>query len=199
MIAEAEAYLAAADPLFPPLIARHGPCRLGRQDNLFAALVSSIISQQISVKAADSIERRFIETLGGTLDPALIDPLPDTVLRGVGLSGAKVAYIRDLAARVTDGRLDLAALPALDDEAVIAALLPVRGIGRWTAEMLLMFALERPDVLPVDDNGLRRAMERRCALPAPAHPAAMIAHAAPWRPYRSIATWYLWRSLSDPS
>ncbi len=198
MIADAEAYLAQTDLLFAPLIARHGPCRLGRQGDLFAALVSSIISQQISVKAADSIERRFIETLGGTLDPAVIGTLPDTALRGVGLSGAKVAYIRDLAARVSDGRLDLAALPALDDEAVIAALLPVRGIGRWTAEMLLMFALERPDVLPVDDNGLRRAMERRCGLPAPARPAAMIAHAAAWRPYRSVATWYLWRSLSDP-
>ncbi len=198
MIAEAEAHLSATDPLFPPLIARHGPYALGRQDNLFGALVSSIISQQISVKAADSIERRFIAALGGTLEPALIDPLPDTTLRAVGLSGAKVAYIRDLAARVSDGRLDLAALPARDDEAVIAALLPVRGIGRWTAEMLLMFALGRPDVLPVDDNGLRRAMERRCGLSAPARPAAMIAHAAPWRPYRSVATWYLWRSLSDP-
>ncbi len=196
----AEAHLIAVEPLlFSPLVARHGPCQMQGHPDLFAELVRSIIGQQISVKAADAVERRLREVVGGTFTPAALVAATDPELRGAGLSGSKVRYVRDLAERVHDGRLDLAALPTMDDEAVIAALLPVHGIGRWTAEMLLMFALARPDVLPVDDNGLRRAMEIRCGLAAPAKAPAMIARAEAWRPYRSIATWYLWRSLSDPA
>ncbi|HMA34695.1 MAG TPA: DNA-3-methyladenine glycosylase [Chloroflexia bacterium] len=194
----AAAHLRAADPVLAGLITAHGACTLTPEPDLFAALADSIISQQISVKAADAILRRFRALLPtGALDPAAILALPEASIRAAGLSGAKVVYIRDLAAHVVDGRLDLGALATAPDDAVITALTAVKGIGRWTAEMFLIFALGRLDVLPVGDLGLRRAVQRRYALPDLPTPAFLITLATPWRPYRSVATWYLWRSLAE--
>jgi len=123
--------------------------------------------------------------------------LPDEILRAAGLSGNKTRAIRDLSEHFVDGRISPAKLKKLDDESVIAALLPVRGIGRWTAEMFLMFSLGRPDVLAVDDLGLRNAIKKLYELDAPPAPAAMREIAEPWRPFRSVASWYLWRSLDN--
>ncbi|HUS13735.1 MAG TPA: DNA-3-methyladenine glycosylase 2 family protein [Chloroflexia bacterium] len=196
-LAAADRHL-AADPVLAPLVAQYGPCALRPASDRLAALVGSIISQQISVRAAASILARFRTLLpDGPLDAAAITALPTETVRSAGLSGAKAAAIHDLAARVADGRLDLDALDTLDNEAAIAALLPVRGVGRWTAEMYLIFALARPDVLPVGDLGLRRAAQLRYGLPDLADPPTLERLAAPWQPYRSVATWYLWRSLSS--
>lgn len=202
VLAAATAHLAAADPSLARIIAVRGPCTLGRESDLFLSLLDAIISQQLSVKAAETILRRLLALLpGGGTDPVAILALPDAAIRGAGLSGAKMAGVRDLAGRVHAGTLDLAALEAAPDEDVIAALLPVRGIGRWTAEMFLIFALGRLDVLPVADLGFRQAVARDYGVPLTptltrAQVAALHVVGAPWRPYRSIATWYLWRSLS---
>jgi DNA-3-methyladenine glycosylase II len=197
-LAAAEAHLRAVDPVLAGLIARHGPCALTPASDRFGALVDSIISQQISVKAADAILRRFVLALpGGVCAPAPILSLSVEDMRALGLSRAKAAYVRDLAERVAGGALDLAGLDDAPDEDVILALTQVKGIGRWTAEMFLIFALGRLDVLPVDDLGFRRAVERSYGLPALPPPATLHALGAPWRPYRSIATWYLWRSLNN--
>lgn len=203
IMAAAEAHLAAADPVLAAMIASHGPCTLEVETNHFASLVDAIISQQISVRAADSILRRLTETVpGGALSPDAIMALTEDEMRAAGLSGAKVASIRDLASRIVAGTLDLPALDAAPDEEVIAALLPVRGIGRWTAEMYLIFVLGRLDVLPVGDFGFRQAVARRYALPTPPNGGlptgpALTALAEPWRPYRSVATWYFWK-CQDP-
>jgi DNA-3-methyladenine glycosylase II len=197
-LAAAEAHLLAADPILAGLIAAHGPCTLTPEPDLFGSLADAIVSQQISVKAAAAIMRRFLALLpGAQLDPRAILALSEETLRGAGLSRAKVAYVRDLAAHVASGALDLATLAIRPDDEVIAALVQVKGIGRWTAEMFLIFALGRLDVLPVDDLGFRRAVERAYGLPGLPAPAALHALAAPWRPYRSVATWYLWRSLNN--
>ena len=178
--------MAAADPVLAELIARLGPCTLAPQEDLFGSLVESIVSQQISVKAADSIFRRLVASLPeGRLDAAALAAQPVEALRGAGLSGAKALSV-----------LDLAALRAAPDDAVIAALIPVRGVGRWTAEMFLIFALGRPDILPVGDLGLRRGVRVFYRLPADPAPAELPPLAASWRPYRSVATWYLWRGLT---
>ena len=197
-LAAAEAHLSAVDPVLSGLIARHGPCALAPASDLFGALVDSIISQQISVKAADAILRRFIAALPGRVcapEPILSLSVED--MRALGLSRAKAAYVRDLAGRVAGGALDLAGLDRESDEDIIQALTQVKGIGRWTAEMFLIFALGRLDVLPVDDLGFRRAVERNYGLPALPPPATLQTLGEPWRPYRSIATWYLWRSLNN--
>lgn len=197
-LAAAEAHLAAADPVLATLIATHGPCSLAREQDLFAALVDSIIGQQLSVKAAATIAGRLRAALpGGALAADAILALPDDALRGAGLSRAKAAYLRDLAGHVTAGTLDLAALDTQTDDAVTAALVAVKGIGPWTAQMFLIFALGRLDVLPVADLGLREAAVRAYSLPARPTAADLTARAVPWRPYRSIATWYLWRSLGN--
>ncbi len=203
LIEAAETHLAAADPTLAAIIAAHGPCTLGRESDLFLSLLDAIISQQLSVKAAATILRRLLALLpGGVPDPAALLALPDEAIRGAGLSRAKLAGVRDLAARVHSGTLDLAALEHADDDAVIAALVAVRGIGRWTAEMYLIFALGRLDVLPVADLGFRQAVARAYGVPMTtsltrAQIAALQAVGDPWRPYRSIATWYLWRSVSS--
>lgn len=187
-------HLCAADATLARLITAIGPYTLRRDAHGFASLVDAIISQQISVKAADAILARVVAAVE-TLTPAALLELGPERLRALGLSNQKARYVLDLAAHVYDGRLDLAHLDALDDEAVIAQLVQVKGIGRWTAEMYLIFALGRPDVLPVDDLGLRQGVQRAYGLAELPKGPAISAIAAPWRPYRSIATWYLWRSL----
>jgi DNA-3-methyladenine glycosylase II len=190
-------HLSAADPVMRGVIERVGSFQPSRETDLWRSLVDAIISQQISVKAAETILGRFAELAeaDGFPGPEQVLTLPDEHLRACGLSQAKTRYVRDLAERWVDGRLAHESIPALNDEAVIAELTQVRGIGRWTAEMVLIFTLGRPDVLPVDDLGFRNAVQRAYDLPE--RPAAphLRALGERWRPFRTAATLYLWRSL----
>jgi DNA-3-methyladenine glycosylase II len=194
---EALAHLNAADPVLAAIIAAVGPCTLTAERRGLTELVRSIIAQQISVQAAATIMARLQAQLG-ELSPATLLARSPEELRALGLSGQKVRYLHDLAERAATGALDIDGLAQLDDEAVIAALVQVRGIGRWTAEMYLIFALGRLDVLPVDDLGLRQSAQQFYALPAPPSAATLRAIAEPWRPYRSVASWYLWRARRLP-
>jgi DNA-3-methyladenine glycosylase II len=199
---EATRNLAGRDAVLASLIAAFPGLHLTRRGDPFTTLARAIVGQQISVKAAQAIWERLTKACGdgaagAPLDPARVQRKRVATLRACGLSERKADYIRDLAKHFVSGRLDPKTWPALDDEALTAALVDVRGIGRWTAEMFLMFHEMRADVLPVDDIGLQKAMAahyfdgRRPTLDE------MRARAEPWRPYRSVATWYLWRWL-DP-
>jgi len=166
------------------------------QGDHYAALLRSIIGQQLSVKAAASIYARVIGFYGGA------PPTPEQIiatdpldLRSLGLSHAKAAYLRSLAEHVLSGELELARLESLDDATIIAELTAVKGLGEWTAQMFLMFQLERPDVMPVGDLGIRRAVERWWSLPEMPRADELLALAEPWRPYRTLAARYLWTSL----
>jgi DNA-3-methyladenine glycosylase II len=193
---EALAHLAAADPVLARLIAGYGVITRDRDRPRFYGLVRAILGQQISVKAASAIDARLRALFpAGHIDPDGLLALSDEALRGVGLSAAKTRYLRDLAARVASGGLDLSQIHELDDETIIAKLIEVSGIGRWTAEMFLMFSLGRDDVLSVGDLGVRQAIGRLYGFEREATPAECRAVAEPWRPYRSIATFYLWHSL----
>ena len=197
--------LSDADAVLAKLIGDYPGLHLTRRSDAFTALCRAIVGQQISVKAAEAIWRRLVTRSAPeaapsafpTLDPTRIVGLPRDALREIGLSERKASYVRDLAAHFVEHRLDPAAWTAMDDEALIEALCDVKGIGRWTAEMFLMFHELRPDVLPVDDIGLQKAVAlhyhrgRRVAL------TTIRRHGTRWRPWRSVATWYLWRSL-DP-
>lgn len=192
----AQRHLARRDPVLRRLIATIGACTLRYEPNRFASLVSSIVSQQISTKAAAAIHGRLKQALGpGPVRPERILEASDEVLRGAGLSAAKTSALRDLADKVSSGEVPLRSIHRLPDEEVIARLLPVRGIGRWTAEMFLIFSLGRLDVLPVDDFGLRVGVQRQYQLAAPPARARLLELGEAWRPYRSVATWYFWRSL----
>lgn len=196
-LAMAHAHLLAADPVLAALMTAVGPYTLRLEPQGFAALIDAIVSQQISVKAADTILQR-VTVAAGELTPAALLALPPEALRAAGLSGQKVRYVHDLATKVEAGVVDLEQLPLLDDEAIIQQLIQVKGIGRWTAEMYLIFSLGRPDVLPVDDLGIRQGIQRAYNLPTQPTVATMRAIATPWQPYRSMASWYLWRSLQLP-
>jgi DNA-3-methyladenine glycosylase II len=191
--------LARRDPVIGALIREQGACGLADAQHAepFTALTHAIISQQLSSKAAATIARRFDLLLGGRPTPGGIAARPDAELRAVGLSGQKLRYMRDLCARVEDGSLPLGQLESLDDESVIAALTQVKGIGRWTAEMFLMFRLHRPDVLPVGDLGIVKAVQRAYRLRKAPDPKRLVKIGEPWRPYRSVACWYLWASLDN--
>ena len=196
--ARARRHLMRHDPKLGSLVKQFGACELGssRRADRFGGLIRSIVSQQLSVKAADTIHGRVIAALdAGRATPDAILAMADDRLRACGLSRAKVASVRDLATKVSDGSLALDALDALDDEAVIEAMTTVKGIGRWSAEMFLIFRLGRPDILPVADVGVQRAMRRLYGLRKHPSPSRMTELARPWRPYRSVACWYLWRSL----
>jgi 3-methyladenine DNA glycosylase/8-oxoguanine DNA glycosylase len=190
-------HLRGADPVLERIIGEVGVCRW-RADttgNPFAALVEAILSQQITGKAAAKIHGRLRVAIGRRHPrPEDIATLSDDELRAVGLSRQKSAYLRDLAHQAQNG-LRLARCRRLEDEAVIAALVGVKGIGRWTAEMFLMFRLGRHDVLPVDDYGIRKAMQRAYRKRELPKADWMRKKADPWRPYRTVACWYLWRSL----
>jgi DNA-3-methyladenine glycosylase II len=191
------------DPVLGAAIKRIGPCGLAarQRDDHLTALVSAIASQQLSTKAAATIFGRFVALFpeGRIPGPAAIDRLPDEALRGVGLSGQKVGYLRDLCARMRDGRLQLEELDALGDDEVVARLTAVKGFGRWTAEMFLMFRLHRPDVLPVGDLGIVNAIQRLYKLRKTPPPKRILKIGEAWRPYRSVACWYLWQTLREPS
>ena len=191
--------LRRSDPVLAAIIRDVGPCRLQTDDRggAFAALVESIVYQQITGKAAASIYGR-VRRLVRRRHPRPQDILGATAeaLRQAGLSRQKVMYLRDLAERVRDG-LKLRAIGRLEDEAVIEALTEVKGIGRWTVEMFLIFRLGRLDVLPVHDYGIRKAMQRAYRFRELPSPERMRRLAGPWRPYRTVACWYLWRSLES--
>lgn len=197
------AHLRASDPVLRGLIDATGRlpnARVGRppRDDHYGALVRSIIGQQVSVHAARAIYGRLTARFGDRPpSPAEILAEDPEELRSVGLSRAKAAYLRSLAEHVISGELELARLDDLPDERVVEELVAVKGLGVWTAQMFLMFQLERPDVLPTGDLGIRRAVERAYRLPELAHAAEIEAIAEPWRPYRTLACRYLWASLRN--
>jgi 3-methyladenine DNA glycosylase/8-oxoguanine DNA glycosylase len=200
-------HLSASDERLAALIARVGPCQVLPRDPAglpalvhFEGLVRAIVSQQLSGKAANTIFAR-VKALGvddaGALRPDRLLAVPDEGLRGAGLSGQKARYVRDLADHVVRGALPLDRLHTLDDDAVIEALCQVKGVGRWTAEMVLIFQLGRTDVLPVADLGIRKGFQRLFGLRQLPEGPRMVKLARPFRPYRSIACWYLWRLTEE--
>jgi len=197
----AERYLSKRDPLLRPFIKRHSPCRLRPHARHFETLVDAIISQQLSTKAAETIAGRFKAVYAPARfpKPAHILATPDERLRATGMSGAKVAFVKDLAAKAEGGAIKFSRLSRMSDEEVIETLVPVKGIGVWTVHMFLIFSLGRMDVLPVGDLGIRRAIERLYEfdhLPVAAE-IEQLAEERGWRPYCSIASWFLWRSWEE--
>jgi DNA-3-methyladenine glycosylase II len=198
--ARARRLLLRRDPVLAALIRRQGPCGLAaaqRADH-FSALVRAITFQQLSTKAASTIHGRMMGLMpGGVATPDGVAALSDDQLRAVGLSRQKTAYLRDLSEKVAGKVVDLESLDALSDEEVVAALVTVKGIGRWSAEMFLIFRLLRPDVLPVGDLGIVTAVQRAYRLRKRPSPDRLRTIGEAWRPYRSVASWYLWRSLDN--
>ncbi len=194
-------HLIAADPRLSPLVDRHGHPTITRRKDPVQSLARAIVSQQLSGKAADTIWGRFLALYprGKFPRPEALISTPDLQLRAVGLSRAKAAAIKDLARHVVDKKLVPSRLPRASDAQVSAMLLPVRGIGPWSVDMFLMFFLARPDVLPIGDLGVRKGMQRHFKLRDLPEPERMIKLAAPWRPYRSIGSWYMWRLTEDLS
>ncbi len=201
---KAIAHLREADPVLAGLIEDLGPRGLddGRDSSPhdhYGTLVRAIVGQQLSTKAAASIFARLTERYGGrTPTPEeVLAAEPEELRAAAGLSRSKVGYLRSLAEHVLDGELELKRLDELEDEQVVAELVAVKGLGVWTAQMFMMFHLQRPDVLPVGDLGIRRAIERAYGLPGLPEPSEMEELAEPWRPYRTLACRYLWRSLKN--
>lgn len=191
------AHLTTADPRLAPLIERHGPPTIAPTTDAVHSLARAIVSQQLSGAAAATIWGRVLALYEGARFPAAAAVLatPDTKLRAAGLSGAKTAAVKDLARHVIENRLEPAKLPGASDDEVAAMLLPVRGIGPWSVDMFLMFALARPDVLPVGDLGVRKGMQRHFKLRKLPEADKMRKLAEPWRPFRTAASWYMWRLL----
>jgi DNA-3-methyladenine glycosylase II len=189
-------HLREADPRLGAVIERFGACTLRPLGQIYASLFRSVLYQQLAGNAAAAIERRVKACFGGVVPPPadFLRARP-TALRRAGLSRQKLAYLRDLAAHFADGRLDARRLARLPDDDLIAAVTAVHGIGQWTAHMLLIFSLGRPDVLPVGDYGVRKGMQRLYRLRELPKPQVMERIATPWQPYRTIAAWYLWRSV----
>jgi DNA-3-methyladenine glycosylase II len=190
-------HLSAVDPILAALIAQVGPCELVASGGGFHTLADAIVAQQISIQAAAAIWQR-LESVLGSVTPTNLLAADETTLRGAGLSNQKVRYLRDLAERVETNQLDLAALHHTDDESAIAQLTAVKGIGRWTAEIYLLFGLGRPDILPADDLGIRLAIQQFYAHPQLPKAAEVRRIGAVWQPHRSVAAWYLWRARRLP-
>ena len=190
-------HLRSVDGKLAAVIERHGSPTIAPTTDALRSLARSIVYQQLSGKAAETIWGRFVALYPGKRfpRPAAILATSDEALRAAGLSRAKVAALKDLARHVVERRLVPARLPAASDDEVAAMLLPVRGIGPWSVHMFLMFALGRPDVLPVGDLGIRKGMQRHFGLRKLPDAERMTRLAAPWRPYRSVAAWYMWRLL----
>ena len=192
--AEACAHLAKRDRVMKRLIPRFGDACLQSRGDAFVTLARSIVGQQISVKAAQSVWNRF-EALPRRLAPAQVLKLKVDDMRAAGLSARKVEYLVDLALHFDAGKIHVDEWVAMDDESIIAELVAIRGIGRWTAEMFLMFHLLRPDVLPLDDVGLIKGISTNYFSGEPVSRSEAREVAAAWAPWRTVATWYMWRSL----
>lgn len=197
------AALQRADPILGATIDQVGDCTLHQQQNtgdLLYSLTQSIIYQQLSGKAAGAIHRRFLQLYPDADRPSAADILatPDEVLRGAGLSRGKALYIKDLAQKIVDGLPFIEELESQDDATIIKTLTQVKGIGSWTAQMLLIFRMHRWDVLPVDDLGIRSGIRRVYGLTELPDKKTVLKLGEPWIPYRTIASWYLWRSLELP-
>lgn len=196
----AESHLAKNDPVMAGLIKQHGPFKIDLKTDYYFALVSSIIGQQLSVKAAASIRKRFLDLFDGRMPTAEeILSINTETLRGIGFSGSKAGYIKSLAEHILSGQLELDRLPQLSNEEIIKELVAVKGIGEWTAHMFLIFALGRQDILPVGDLGVRTAVGKLYGfedLPTPAQ-VTEVAEKHGWQPYASVAAWYCWRSLDN--
>jgi len=194
------AALTKSDPILATLIQRVGACHLNRVQqtgDLFFSLSKAIIHQQLSTKSATAIHQRFLKISPAQPFPSALDILntPDEVLREVGISRPKIIYLKDLAAKVINGLPTIAELELMDDETIIQTLTQIKGIGRWTVQMLLIFRLHRWDVLPVDDLGIRAGVRKVYNLAELPHRKTVEQLGQMWKPYCTIASWYLWRSL----
>ena len=188
-------YLKKSDPTLSAIIARVGPCRMEFGTPEFHSLAEAIVYQQLNGKAAVTIFKRFAAVAGDPVKPEGILKLTDAQLRAVGLSKQKSSYLKDMAARAARGELNFTRLPEMTDDEVIKHLTQVKGVGVWTAQMFLMFTLKRPNVLPTGDYGIQMAMKKHYKKRKMPKPEVMAKIAKPWEPYRSVACWYLWRSL----
>ena len=188
-------HLKKSDPVLRAIIERVGPCRMKFAAAEFASVAEAIVYQQLNGKAALTIFKRFAALAGEPLMPEGILKLSDEQLRSVGLSKQKSSYLKDLSAKTAAGALDFSRLAELTDAEVIKHLTQVKGIGVWTAHMFLMFSLRRPDVLPTGDYGVQMAIKKHYKKRKLPKPQIMEKIAQPWAPYRSVACWYLWRSL----
>ncbi len=198
-IGDAVAHLKAVDPTLRRVIEKVGPCELPHHRDRYATLVRSIISQQISTKAADSIHRRLCEAIAPEgLEAPIIAALSEEQMQAVGLSPQKRRYLRDLTEKVVAGTVRLSQLHRRTDDEVIEELTLVKGIGVWTAQMFLIFSLNRPNVFPADDLGIRNAIRNLYRLKSVPEKKQSHEIAAPWAPYGSVAAWYCWRSLDFP-
>jgi len=197
---KAAKHLSSKDPILAHLVKKYGLFSHKPHTNYYYRLVRSIIGQQLSVKAANTIEQRFINLFGGEMpSPEQILQKKPEELRAVGLSNAKAVYVQDLARHILDGELEIDKLPDLNNEEIIKELVAVKGIGEWTAHMFLIFALGRTDVLPVGDLGVRAGVQMLYGLeqlPTPAEVTAL-AGTKNWHPYESVAAWYIWQSLDN--
>ncbi len=196
--AEGVDFLRQLDPKWEAIIDEVGPCKLEPRPDRFGTLVRAIIGQQISSKAAASIDKRVRELAGEPHAPAAILQAGEAALRACGLSGVKARYVLNLAQAVHDGAVPLDEVHAWDDEAIVAALTSIKGIGPWTAEMFLIFALGRPDVLSVGDLGIRVGLRDFYGLDELPNPKQCRELTEKWRPYRTVAMWYLWEGIDNP-
>jgi DNA-3-methyladenine glycosylase II len=198
--AEARAHLRAADPVLAPVLDRIGTLQFRTDPDVWASIVGAIVGQQLSTRAAATIRGR-VAALGGDRfpPPDLILVTPDEDLRACGLSRAKLTYVRDAAERWTAGEIRPEELVQLSDDEIIERLVRIRGVGRWTAEMVLIFCLERPDVLAVDDLGIRSAVQKLYGLADRPGREELMLLGERWKPYRTYASLYLWRSLASPA
>jgi len=188
-------HLKKSDPVLAAIIERIGPFRMQYGEPTFHTLAESILYQQLNGKAAETIFNRFTALAGDPLTPQGILKLSDAQMRGVGLSRQKTAYLRDLSEKAAAGLLEFDRMAEMSEDDVIAHLTQVKGVGVWTAHMFLMFTLRRPDILPVGDYGIQAAIKKYYKKRKWPKPAVMLKIAKPWVPYRSIASWYLWKSL----
>ncbi len=188
-------HLKKVDPILAAIIDRIGPCRMQFGDPTFHSLAEAILYQQLNGRAAETIFNRFTGLAGNPLTPTGILKLTDAEMRGVGLSKQKTAYLRDLAEKTQAGLLEFERLPELPEKEVIEHLTQVKGVGVWTAHMFLIFTLRHPDILPTGDYGVQAAIKKHYKKRKWPKPAIMEKIAKPWAPYRSIACWYLWKSL----
>ena len=197
--ARARRLLLRRDPVLAAVIKKHGACGLAsaQRTDHFSALVRAITGQQLSTKAASTIYARLAALMPGGVTPAALSALTVEQMRAVGMSRQKIAYFRDLCDKALSGVVALDSLESMTDDEVIAALIQVKGIGRWSAEMFLMFRLHRPDVLPVDDLGIVNAVKNVYGLRKRPTADRIRKIGDAWRPYRSVASWYLWRTLDN--